>query len=280
VLESFLAESAPLSAAYAVAHCGPESPGGQSCAWYHGVWQYLRLCSLVRSPAWHRGFYDRALRRGYQAADPRRPRVLISGTADFSMLEQVWHSAGRPGAVDVTVIDRCPTPVDACRWFAGRMDASVRAEAADLFTHRLPDASFDVITSDAFLTRFSAAHTAKVLEVWRSLLDDNGVVVTTVRLHGDDDRRHDPSADIAGFVARSRRNARRCSREFVADPDWLAKAAENYARRMRSEDLGDERTVLKAFEEGGFAVVAHERARVEGELYPVAYLRIEARRLP
>ncbi|GAA2008689.1 class I SAM-dependent methyltransferase [Catenulispora subtropica] len=279
-LQSSLRASAPKSADYARAHCRPESPGGESCAWYHGVWQYLRLCGLVSSPAWHREFYDKALRRAYEGVESSTPRVLISGTADFSMLEQVLHSAGRPDAVDVTVIDRCPTPVEACRWYAGRRAARITGKIVDLFTHTMQDASFDVITSDAFLTRFSAAQTAEVLEVWRALLAVGGVAVTTVRLHGAEDHRTDPEADVSAFVARLRRTARGAMKASTLDIDRIAEGAAVYARRMRSEDLGDEGAVLRAFREGGFEVLAHERAHVEGELYPVTYLRVEAQRLP
>ncbi|GAA2018390.1 hypothetical protein GCM10009839_13210 [Catenulispora yoronensis] len=278
-LLSLLAESAPLSARDASTLCWPESPGGESCAWYHGAWQYLRLCSLVSSPAWHRDFYDKALRKGYEAVRGGAPRVLVSGAADYSMLEQIWHSAGEPGAVDVTMIDRCPTPVQACRWFAGRMAADIKAGAVDLFTHPMQDASFDVIASDAFLTRFSSAQTAKVLELWRALLAADGVVVTTVRLHGTDDLRADPAGDIADFVARACRNAQDLPKALAAEQGWIVRAAEAYARRMRSEDLGDEHAVMEAFAEGGFEVLTHERAEVQGELYPVSYLRVEAKRL-
>ena len=55
-----------------------------SCAGYHGTWQYLRLLDMVAVPHWHRDFYNRALDDFLR----RKPHanILISAAADL------WHA--------------------------------------------------------------------------------------------------------------------------------------------------------------------------------------------
>lgn len=283
-LAAMLAQSAPRTARYARRKC-------RGCDWYHGAWQYLRVLGLVSSPAWHREFYGEELSNAFRAASAlrRRPRVLISGTADFSMVEQVWHSKTssldmknidmRPAGVDITVVDRCPTPLEACKQYAAGVGAPIRVAKFDLLTAKPKPASYDVITTDAFLTRFTARQTADVIAAWHTMLDRRGRVITTVRMHGEDDNRPDPEADIRNFTTRAMDRLTRWPLPSPPDREWLRTAAECYARRMQSSDVGAENSITKAFTDGGFEILHRETAAVEGELFPVSYMRIAARRL-
>ena len=62
--------------------CGVGYVNKENCSWYHGVWQYLRLCDKASAPTWHFEFYtqvlDRILKEGTS--------ILISSAADYSML--------------------------------------------------------------------------------------------------------------------------------------------------------------------------------------------------
>lgn len=69
--------SAPLALRLAPRLC-------RDCAWFHGLWQVLRLLGLNTTPEHHARFFRERLRRECRALD--RPRVLISGTADYSLL--------------------------------------------------------------------------------------------------------------------------------------------------------------------------------------------------
>jgi len=177
------------------------------------------------------------------------------------------------------VIDRCPTPLKACQQYAKSVGGRIRVENFDLMTAKAKPASCDIITTDAFLTRFTANQMANIIAAWHSLLDRRGRVVTTVRMHGEDDDRPDAEADIRNFTARALDRLTQWPLPSPPDREWLRNAADSYARRMQSSDVGGENSVIKAFTNGGFEILHREVAAVEGELFPVSYLRIAARRL-
>ena len=277
-----LCEHAPLMAVVAAASCSSGYLDPVNCAWYHGVWPYLRVLGVVSSPAWHRDFYGKALRQVIELRPSTGLRVLISGAADFSMLEQVLFSAHEArcpdGELGVTVLDRCQTPLESCQWYAEQANAEVTLRRAELFDRRQLSGPFDVIVTDAFLTRFDREHCARVIRRWHELLRPDAVVVTTIRLHDDSDALRDFERDVTTFVERVRSLAQAHSSPIFRTTGRLVQAAETYARRMHSADVGDEDDVVDHFSSSGFDVVSRERACVTGELYPVNYLRIVARK--
>ena len=281
-LSRLLRETAPAIADFAAARCAGGYVDAARCSWYHGVWPYLRVLGVVSSPAWHRDFYGKALRQVMEQRHRARPRVLVSGAADFSMLEQVLYCArearGPAAEADVTVLDLCQTPLESCRLYAERTNTAVCLRKADLLDWRGLGETFDIITTDAVLTRFEREGCAEVISAWRGLLDADAVVVTTVRLHDDLDAGRDFESDIAAFVERVGRLAQLYPSRIFQETGRFLEAAETYARGMRSADIGDEDDIVELFGAGGFDVVSRERAHVAGELHPVNYLRIVARK--
>src|SRR5690606_40335193 len=105
-----LAHCAALARELAPRLCGD---GTESCAWYHGFWPYMRLLDYGSSPELHKGFYLEGLA---PLAAGGEPRILISGAADFAMLEVAREAfAGGRARPEFTVIDRCETPLALCR---------------------------------------------------------------------------------------------------------------------------------------------------------------------
>ncbi len=82
-----VASTAALALRLASTLCHKDPATGESCAWYHGPWQLLRLLGLVMTPARHADFYGMALEAA--ASRGSAPRVLISGAADYSLLGHV-----------------------------------------------------------------------------------------------------------------------------------------------------------------------------------------------
>jgi hypothetical protein len=279
-LAGLLAEYAPEMAKVAAERCGGGFVDPESCDWYHSVWPYLRCLGVVSSPAWHRTFYNKALRQELERG--AGPRVLISGTADFSMAEQVCFSACAarpdPEAVRVTVLDRCPTPLAACRWYAERAGFGLTAVQADISALDAIGGPFDVVTTDAFLTRFDREGCAEVLDAWRALLRAGGSVVTTVRVHNQKDSLRGAADDVYEFVDRVEKRAFIDESGIFHDVQAIVEAAQSYATRMRSTDLGGAQEIVRLLINGGFEVTVRERAQVAGELHPVEYLRIAARK--
>src|SRR5690606_34048480 len=76
VVEEPLAESAPVARELAARLCRVDPGSGESCAWYHGLWQFLRLMKLVTTPEHHADFYREALGKAAREGESRN--VLIA----------------------------------------------------------------------------------------------------------------------------------------------------------------------------------------------------------
>src|SRR6202035_4792367 len=193
-----LIESAPLMESWAATDCGSKDAGGMEewakiqglseappaarCDWYHGTWQYLRLLNLVAVPPWDE-FYLDALSNVLR----RRPnsKVLISAAADYGMLATL-HEATRAAQATphIMVYDICRTPLRSCQWYAERHGLAIECECANLLTCDIPEASFDLIVTDEFLTVIKAADKPVIVKRWRDLLKPGGTLVTTAMLGG------------------------------------------------------------------------------------------------
>jgi SAM-dependent methyltransferase len=294
-----LAESADMMAKLAGMSCDKRLYVDGTCAWYHSIWQYLRLFDLVSSPAWHAEFFSQALKeefcRPYGTEEPgRRPRVLITGTADYSMLAYVLRSAESAGTgVGVTVMDQCRTPLIACQWYArGRQlpnevtsdQVSLDVWERDIFTlfsneaDPLAEGQFDVITTDAFLTRFEFSKAAEVARTWYRLLRPGGSVITTARIHPLDAPRGGILDEVSSFAMRARDCATRWRPYVRVKLEDITIGARQYAMQMRSYDLGDAASIHDLLTEAGFTIEAQEIGKVSGELRPASYLRLIARK--
>ncbi|AGL18796.1 class I SAM-dependent methyltransferase [Actinoplanes sp. N902-109] len=271
-----LLESADILHSLAQVACTRHHVHPVSCAWYHGIWQYLRLYDMVSSPIWHSDFYSAALREHLHSTP--QARVLITGAADYGTLAYVLNAVERPAALDVQVLDMCMTPLLANRWFARRRGTRVRmhnldfVEAGERFAAE--QQPFDLIISDAFLTRFSAADAAVVAQNWRRLLKPGGRLITTVRLY-ESSRQEPRAADITEYGLRLYERAKNSSWLLKIDFNDLLKGAHDYAVTMSSSDqLGGADQVAAFFTRHGFDIVQRESAAVAGELTECNYLRI------
>ncbi len=182
-------------------HC---SASGYACESYHGAWQILRLLDVVSTPNWHADFYYEFFNRWYDEIQARegskyRPRVLVSGTADFAILYHLVQSIGKESAesCEFSILDRCYSPIEACIWLQRRLKSDGRmkieltlsSKHQNLIGNKLKDANYDLITSDAFLSRDksfngneSAYSVQTVLEEWIRLLKPGGGIITTARV--------------------------------------------------------------------------------------------------
>lgn len=181
-------EAGPLARSLAPRMCaldGHSSVDGhsRSCAWYHGIWPYLRLLGITASPQRHERFFFTTLRS--MAGTGQFGRVLISGTADHAMAAHIVRAFRAEGAgVDLTVLDRCPTPIELCRWYGSQVGVAVEGVAGDIFAVAVDGKALehDVICTHSFLSQFAARDRPELLARWRGLLRPGGKVVTTTRI--------------------------------------------------------------------------------------------------
>ena len=118
-----LMDSAPIAFQTAIERCPPmDAPG--SCRAYHAVWQYLRLAERTRSLRVDGGLYAAAAERLARMGMLRR--VLVTATADYSMLAHLAFGARRGGAQPAFhIVDRCASTLELNQWYGDRMGLAV-----------------------------------------------------------------------------------------------------------------------------------------------------------
>lgn len=209
-----LPHSAPLALERAAVLCT------SGCDWYHGMWQYLRVLDMASTPHDSAAFYVREL-----AALSSGARVLVSATADYAPLELLRGACAR--WPQVTVLDRCATPLWLCDWYARRHGLGLTTVAGDVLTWR-PEEAFDVVFSHGLLARFTATEQAAVARAWRECLRPDGRLLLVSRLDPDQHAQGAPFAAPEDFLAAvlGAMHAR------GLDADRLAPLAARYAQRF------------------------------------------------
>lgn len=273
-LEEPLVSSADLINGVAPVLCVSDQVDGENCSWYHSVWQYLRLLDMVSTPSWHARFFLDGIVNAIAGIE--NVKILVTGAADYSMVAYV--RAGIKNANvngEIGIIDKCPTPLFACRWYAKRLGFNLSIYEEDLFDFsNVPDESIDLICTDSFLTRFIKRDANRVLSIWHRLLKDGGKVITTVRVHPIMYQGRDIETAIHDFRERATQRAVRWGPFIKRSPNEIGQMAESYARKMRSENLGDKEDICRMFKDNGFIIIKDKLVDVLGELYPTKYIEV------
>ena len=278
--------------------CTIDAAHKPDCSPYHISWQPLRLCDVVSTPRWHSTFYaerfrqwsdtvqssEKAVRDAEQtvrdAGEPNKLNVLITGLADYAMLYWIAQSIA-PSVLErcrFHVLDICQTPLDSCRWLQRRLlrcspplRLDLEVYRQNIFENELQKGSYDLIASDAFLTRFEHAEEKRALmKEWMSLLRVGGMLVTTARVREDPD--DITSADRERFV----RRVAEIAGERGLDID-VESIAEHYAGYIESYPLASEASLRELVDStvGGQAPWRIEFAFIDDqEMTPANYGRV------
>ncbi len=253
MIDDLLILSAPLAWKWSPQLCHKDPATGADCSPAHGMWQYLRLMGLLGAFEPRRDFYLDAMQTITGAGGA--PRVLISGAADYAMLDFV-HTAFRARGVvaNITVTDLCETPLALNRWYAERASCHIKTVRCDILEF-VADAPFDAVCTDAFITRFPTSRRGALLEKWRGLMRPGGVVITATRLRPESDGevRFSPE-QVAKLHATVARVAREMRPSIGVDPDELAGRAAIYAARYVTHAVHTAEEIRALFEEHGFGV--------------------------
>lgn len=171
--------SAPIAYETARRTCLPGEPAND-CRAYHAIWQYLRLTNIARSVRSDGPLFIAAAARRARAG--RLRRVLICGTADYSMLAYLGHAARSNGAeTQFDVLDRCPTTLQLNDWYASRAGLTARTIRADVFAFKA-DESYDLICTHSFLAWLDYDTRPRLMERWRDWLGEGGEVAFSNRI--------------------------------------------------------------------------------------------------
>jgi hypothetical protein len=239
---------AALARELAPALCAP-----LGCAWYHGTWASLHALGLVGAPERHAAFFDRVLG---EAIASGQSRVLVCGTADAGMLTVVLRACDGAGvAPDVTVLDRCPTPVQVSAAYARRAGTVVDEWVCDVFDAVRPE-GFDVICTHGLLAFVPDERRPQAMTRFRDLLRPGGLLVTTSSIAG-------PSAPdpvvfgddaVRAYADRARQAAEATPALGVAAEDMAASARE-WAERAFTHPVRSRDDMVSLLEGGGFSIV-------------------------
>lgn len=158
----------------AAIYCADAGANG-SCFSYHSAWPLMRHAGMVVEPALNGDSLARVLTEKPGAS------ILISGTADYAMLECI-QPVLLGSQAQVTVADICETPLRICQWYANRTGLSIAVRKDDILNTKLPERSFDAILTDSFFNQFPFSARGNVFRSWRRLLKPEGQVITITTL--------------------------------------------------------------------------------------------------
>lgn len=286
-IEEPLLESAPLARRMAPELCRRDPATGDSCAWDHGYWQYLRMLGIATTPQYHADFFLEALNTA--AGRDRHVSVLISGAMDYSMLAHVlWACGQHDVSSEITVVDICDTPLFLNHWYAHRVGCHVRTFRSNILEYDAK-AAYDVVCTHALLGEFPPSGRRELMAKWRQVLKPGGRAITVNRL------RPGSGLNPISFSAQQAqalretvlRHAGRLQERLEVEPEELARGAESYAMRRRIHPVSSREEIAALFEEAGFAIehlscksiAAGAREPVSGPTIPsgAEYARIIAR---
>ena len=275
-LEEPMITTAPIVYELAPVLCQGDHVSPNDCSWYHSIWQYLRIFNMVSTPTWHSEFYLNSFLE--LSKKENFNNILISGTADYSLLAHVlWAYRSLPHPPNISVVDLCETPLFLCKWYAKSVGCIVNTHATDIFTFD-QDKPFDLITSDAFITRFSPENRKNVLQKWKNLLRTGGKIITTVRIETISDGDHVGSsaqeADL--FRNKAKQEARKWKGFLGHAIEDIVNSAQRYAERMVSYSVTSTNEAEKLFTNSGFTIEKIDIIKVPGEMKGTTYAEIIA----
>jgi 2-polyprenyl-3-methyl-5-hydroxy-6-metoxy-1,4-benzoquinol methylase len=222
--------------------------GRDQCGALHGIWPDLRLLELAAEPARHASFYAQAL--GKRVANRDSRRVLVCGCADWGMLETVV-AAYRDAPLDVTVVDRCATPVMLCAWYGSEIGLPVRTAVGDVITWG-ESQTYDVICTHSLLIYLAIEGRRQLVANWARLLRPGGAVITVSRLTKESMPAEvdDELAHRFGDFVLQRTGQLGLDRDLAV----LRARAERFAKAQVSHPVGSEADLSELFERQGFEV--------------------------
>jgi len=243
-------------------HCLHDQ-NSQSCAWYHGSWQFLRLLDLVSTPAAHAAHYQSQLEAIRQ--DPGFKNILISGSADFSMVKTIHESLSHSGKeIRMTVADICATPLKVCEHYGAEAGIKITPLQQDIL-EGLPPASFDAIFTHSFMGYFDDSTRPALIRQWAHALRKGGRLVTVQRVRDNypDDVVRFGAGEIENFVARADSMLQEHRGTALADFD-IVTMAKTFARNFRNFPVRSASQLRAMLEDEGFELTLFEQKNTIG----------------
>lgn len=283
-----LAQSYEIQEEMASRHRGSGYVDADDASWYYASWQYLRMCNVVSCPNWHKEFYSSKIEQWLTSFLKKSTdaRILITGLADYGMLYHLLATIGpqRLKQCWFEVIDLSQIPLEMCRWLEttlrdesrGRLDLKLETRVEDLLSNESAEGAYDLIVSDAFLTRFeSNGLKVDAVRAWARLLSPSGQILTTARIRDTRDGRLTTEAqEVRGrFIERAVKN---WPGESTPERlDRVKSQAKQYAEKITSFPFISASRAQDFFRGvPEIELVEFQQAVTPGEFYRTPYARV------
>lgn len=221
---------------------------GLECGWYHGEWELLKSLGLVSTAAVHTRQLQALLQMALEGLT-QRPRILLSGSTDDSLLRILRESVGTR-IVDVVALDICATPLELMRACASSREFSFDTIRADILQYE--DAhGYDLILTHAIMGNFNHHDRAHLVAKWFALLRPGGCVVTIQRV------RPQGTPAVIGFSAEQTEAFVQSARESGArlgldDIPRVERVARTFAQKKRTWSITSRDDIEQLFIAAGF----------------------------
>ncbi len=254
-MRQVLAETAPLARRWAAESCWLNPETGKTCAWYHGAWQTWRLLGIVTTLTRQAPLYIDALRPLIASGDFNR--VFISGSADYGLLSVVLDAFSQKKTVpEITVADRCATPLRLCRWYAERFGYSITTAQSQIADFR-SETPFDLVCAHSLLLCIPHDEHAKVVANWQRLLRPGGLLLMANNLYPEQRSKFSRfTADqVTAYRARIAAAAEACAWPAgLPAADELDRMAQAYAENTRGTVISSRAYLTGLLERQGFVL--------------------------
>jgi SAM-dependent methyltransferase len=144
----------------------------QSCGHMHALWPYIRLARASTGVEGASSRLDPVLSELIAAG---HRRVLIAGSQDTGLLALVARAAGT-ATIEITVLDRCASPLETCRRLAQAWSLPIETMHQDLMNLEVKD-RFDLALVHGTLHYIPPDRRVDVLTRLRQALRPAGVLV-------------------------------------------------------------------------------------------------------
>lgn len=144
----------------------------RSCGHMHALWPYIRLARASTGIEGELSDLDLILRELIVGG---HRRVLIAGSQGTGLMALVARAAGT-GIVEITILDRCGSPLECCRRLARAWSLPIETMEQDLMNLEVED-RFDIVLVHQTLHYISSDRQVDVLARLRRALRPAGVLV-------------------------------------------------------------------------------------------------------
>jgi SAM-dependent methyltransferase len=254
--------SAPLARALADNHCSTHPFDSVGCGWYHGSWQFFRLLGLINTISTDDDFFFRVLPQFCKTGS----RILVSGAADYALLARI--AAARPSAFEcpqVTVMDRCLSPLLLNQWYAEQAGLPLNVVQADILRFA-PRPDYDLVCTHSFLGFFDQDERERLVRAWFQMVRPGGFVATAQRVRPKEKRSCVGYSfqQVEEFTRRARSLAMMNFARVGLDPDLAEQMAHLYATRYATHAIRSVSELENLFTNAGFILREFAPGTAEG----------------